>query len=337
MVVDEWDGWLKWDGTIEVLPSFESRRQSTASSFYGSESSEMNPINNPESIICEDILEPDGLFELDEPSTSFPFPFQSFQHNDDSRSIKLRDQSIENPGRPLHAYSTLSTMEERRLRDIAMPDYIIAAGTANTSEQDSSVPTANKARGRPRGVKRKSSTAKEDQIEMCQYRKQSHNTIEKRYRINLNDKIDLLRHSIPKFHNMQSTLTEGDEGETSHEPGSPSAYKAGKAAVLIGAVEYISQLENSTKRLGAETAALKVRLAAFEKLAVAGSIFSGEGMCPDTPVSEVLEGNQPDPHFVVQVYKLNNSLDFEQVTALKATSIGTDSSHGSRKEQVVVS
>lgn len=297
---------------MEAIPSFESRRQSTASSFYGSESSGIDLTNNPESIVCEDILGPDGLFELDEPSTSLPFQFQSFEHNYDSRPITLKDQTIANPGRPLHAYSTLSAMEERRLRDIAMPEYIMA-GAANTSEQDSSVATAVKARGRTGGVKRKSSIVKEDRIDMCQYRKQSHNTIEKRYRINLNNKIDQLRNSIPKFQNMPSTLMDGDEGETNCEPDSPSAHKTGKAVVLLGAVEYISQLENSTKRLGAETAALKVRLAAFEKLAVAGSIFSSEGMCPDTPISESLE-------------------DFEQVVVLKATSTGTDLSHGSRKE-----
>jgi len=68
------------------------------------------------------------------------------------------------------------------------------------------------------------------------------------------------------------------------EPMSPSAYKSGKAAVLSGAVEYISELENSTKRLGTESAALKARLAAFEKLAMAGSIFSGVNLCPDTSV-----------------------------------------------------
>jgi len=287
--LDEWDGSPRWDGAMEVIPSFESRRQSTASSFHGSESSEIDLTNNPESIVCEDILGPDGLFELDEPTTSLPFLFQSFEHNDDSRPITLKDRSIANPGRPLHAYSTLSAMEERRLRDIAMPEYIMA-GTTNTSEQDSSVPTAVKVRGRTRGIKRNSSAAKEDQIDICQYRKQSHNTIEKRYRINLNNKIDQLRNSIPKFQNMPSTLMDGDEGEASCEPGSSSAHKTGKAAVLLGAVEYISQLENSTKCLAVETAALKVRLAAFEKLAVAGSIFSGEGMCPDTPVSESLEG-----------------------------------------------
>lgn len=291
MVVAEWDGWLNWDGTIEVLPPFESRRQSIASSFYESESSGMDLINNSESIICEDVLEADGLFELDEPGTSPPFPFQFFQHSDD-RSVQLRDQSIENPGRPLHTYSTPSAMEA---------DHIIA-GTINTCKQHSSVLTVVKARGRPRGIKRKFSSTKEDQIDMCKYQKKSHNAIEKRYRVNLNDKIDTLRHSIPKFHDKSIKIMEDDKGETSHRPGSSLTYKPGKAAVLTGAVEYISQLEKNTKCLGAETAALKIRLAAFEELAMTGYLFSNKGMCPDTPISEMLEGNPADPPFLVQVY-----------------------------------
>lgn len=300
MAVDEWDSWLKWDGTIEVLPSFESRRQSTANSSYGSEPSGPNTIGNPEPIIYS---EDDALFELDEPTILLPFLSQSFTENDDTKpDLNSIGQTVENPGRPLHAYSTLSAMEERRLRDIAMPDDTTAR-IINIEEQDSSVAIAVKVRGRPRGVKRKCSTSKEDQIDLCQYQKQSHNTIEKRYRINLNDKLDKLRQRIPKFHDTPSKMTEGDEEETSHEAGSPSSYKFGKAAVLTGAVEYISQLENSTQRLGMETAALKARLAAFEKLAMAESIFSGGEMYPDTPILECLEGNRADPLAFLSEYE----------------------------------
>jgi hypothetical protein len=316
MVVAEWDGWLKWDGTIEVLPSFESRRQSIASSFNESELSGMDLTRNSESVICEDVLEADGMFELDEPNISLPSPFQFSKQSDDNRSTNLRGQSIGNPGRPLHAYSTLSAVEA---------DHIMA-GTTSTCKQDNSVLKSVKARGRPLGIKRKFSTTKEDQIDMCKYQKQSHNIVEKRYRINLNDKIDTLRRSIPKFQDMSSRIMEGDEGEASHEPGSPLAYKPGKATILTGAVEYILQLEKNTKRLGAETAALKIRLAAFEELAMAGSIFLGEGTCPDTPLSEFLEGNQADPHFLVRVYKLNSSLDFEPAPATRAMSTGANSS-----------
>lgn len=58
-----------------------------------------------------------------------------------------------------------------------------------------------------------------------------------------------------------------------------------KATILTGAIEYISQLESSTKHLGIETVALKARVEAFKKLATSGSIFSSNGMCSGTCVT----------------------------------------------------
>jgi hypothetical protein len=211
MSVDEWDSWLRGDGTTEVLTSLESQRQSTGSSLYESESCGLDLNRNTESTIYEDILAYDAPFELDEPCTSLPFPFQPFPQKDDTR------------WKP-------------------------------------------KSRGQP---------------------KQGHNAIEKRYRMNLNNKIAVLRQSIPSLRSVPNGLTEGDEGA-----GSVPVYKYGKAAILTGAIEYISQLESSTKHLGIETAARKARVEAFEafeKLATSGSIFSGKGICSSTSVSNPLK------------------------------------------------
>jgi hypothetical protein len=277
VVVDEWDGWLGWDDMIEVLPSFDSRRQSTGSSFYESDPNVVNMIKDPESIFSDRIPEDGAPSKLDNSSISPSFPFSTFSFlcNDESRSIKLRDQPMVNPGRPLHAYSTLSATEERRLREIAMPDHIMAAIASNI-EQDMEINTEVKRK--PRGTKRKSSTSTEDRADTCQYRKQSHNTIEKRYRVKLNEKIDILRQSIPEFHDMPSQIMEDgrEEGGTTH--------KLGKAAILTGAVEYITRSESCTVRLRIETAALKARLEAFEKLAVCGLIFSGEDLCSNSRI-----------------------------------------------------
>lgn len=54
--------------------------------------------------------------------------------------------------------------------------------------------------------------------------------------------------------------------------------KYGKAAILTRALEYIKHLELTTQRLGSEVGALKTRIAAFERLAVSGSLGgSGSG------------------------------------------------------------
>ncbi len=60
-------------------------------------------------------------------------------------------------------------------------------------------------------MKRKPSIRREEQPDMCQSRKGSHNAIEKRYRINLNDKIAALRQSIPTLRGMPNQLIEVDE------------------------------------------------------------------------------------------------------------------------------
>jgi hypothetical protein len=236
-----------------------------------------------ESIIHDDFPEDNALFEVDDSRISHPFLFQPFRGNDETMaSPSSKSQSMGNPGRPLNPYSTLSGSEERRLRDIAMPDYVIERMTKK-AEGDSLVPIAIKPKRR---VKRKLSTTKEEQTDLCQHRKQSHNAIEKRYRMNLNDKIDLLRQSLPITQNTPRASGEGDEEEARQEAGLISDSKSGKAAVLTGAVAYISQLESNTKRLAIETGAMKARLEAFKKLAMSGSIFSGRDICWNMRISK---------------------------------------------------
>lgn len=182
-----------------------------------------------------------------------------------------------NPGRPLHAFSILSAIEERRLREIAIPDHVMA-GIAGNMEQD--IEKTTEVKRQLRGTKRKPSTSTDDQADMCQYRNQSYNTIEK----TLPRKTQREYQHIAKFHDISSQIIEdgGEEGGTTH--------KLGKAAILRGAMEYITQLGSTTKRLRIETTALKARLEAFEKFAVCGLIFSGEGLCSNSRIPEELAG-----------------------------------------------
>jgi len=125
--------------------------------------------------------------------------------------------------------------------------------------------------------KRKPSVDDEDvPIALSQSRKRGHNAIEKRYRTNLNDKINCLREGIPAQSRTSSSENKsGDECEDSDAEGDDSKtgqQKYGKAAILSRALEYIKHLESTTQRLGCEVTALKTRVGAFEKLAMNGSI-----------------------------------------------------------------
>ena len=92
--------------------------------------------------------------------------------------------------------------------------------------------------------------------------KTSHNMIEKRYRLKLNDKILALRNAVPALRTDQKS----PEGETSNEPskGGPSS-KLNKGTVLAKATEYIKQLERDKRTLEEEVAALKEQLAQTRK------------------------------------------------------------------------
>lgn len=85
-------------------------------------------------------------------------------------------------------------------------------------------------------------------------RRKTHNAIEQRYRIRLNDKIAELRESIPALR-MNPTLGFGStQGEMELGIGAEggTVHKVNKASVLEKATEYIKSLELSNQRLQAE-------------------------------------------------------------------------------------
>lgn len=116
-------------------------------------------------------------------------------------------------------------------------------------------------------------------------KKTSHNVIEKRYRNNLNDKIQELRDSVPSLRAM-SRPGGGDESEDLE--GLTPAHKLNKATVLAKATEYIKHLEKRNKNVVTEMDALKARLASLEKSvaksAVVQNVQSAAGNAMFSPV-----------------------------------------------------
>ncbi|CZT10231.1 uncharacterized protein RAG0_14763 [Rhynchosporium agropyri] len=72
--------------------------------------------------------------------------------------------------------------------------------------------------------------------------------------------------------------------------------KYGKAATLADAHEYIKHLENTEKRLGDSVDSMKLRVGAFEKLALSGSIAVNKRTFVSEPLlnTETLESIQVD-------------------------------------------
>jgi len=231
-------------------------------------------------------------YELDEPclssnmaaggfsseSTSSPNSIQMDQHLDCLRRSRLR-------------YSSLSIAEERILQDIAMP-YRIQPNAVILKDNDSASSPELEQKTLPRKRKSSSHNNRTDAAEITQSKKRGHNAIERRYRTNINDKIMALRESIPSL--RTSLDGEAIEYDVEDDDTKENAQKYGKAEVLTRAVEYISHIEDSIRRLGLQSDVLKARIFAFEKLAVSGSTVMSNSICSQPHVSESLETIQAE-------------------------------------------
>ncbi|KAH3686403.1 hypothetical protein WICPIJ_002582 [Wickerhamomyces pijperi] len=91
--------------------------------------------------------------------------------------------------------------------------------------------------------------------------KSSHNMIEKRYRTNINDKINALRDSVPALRILVHEGSEDDYADDNDElDGLQPAKKLNKATILSKATEYIKHLELKNDILKKENDDLKLRL-----------------------------------------------------------------------------
>lgn len=105
-------------------------------------------------------------------------------------------------------------------------------------------------------------------------KKTAHNMIEKRYRTNLNDKINALRDSVPALRlavlrqetgNYDEGGIEGEEGDYNNMIPAP---KLNKATILSKATEYIGTLDRRCRVLETENNALRGRVAGLEMLLI---------------------------------------------------------------------
>ncbi|KAL2756044.1 hypothetical protein ACRALDRAFT_1063980 [Sodiomyces alcalophilus JCM 7366] len=202
-----------------------------------------------------------------------------------ARQVPTPQPSTESTGsRPVD----LTPAQQENLRNIAMPAHLQyqsprsepSPGSA-TSEAKGSAATARSTPDAPESRKtnrkRKSSADGSDEDEEQStpqpVKKTAHNMIEKRYRTNLNDKIAALRDSVPSLRIMSKSARGEDTTEDREElHGLTPAHKLNKATVLSKAAEYIRHLEKRNNRLRDENNAMHARIAAFEKLFMAGAM-----------------------------------------------------------------
>lgn len=245
---EEWNDWMKWEGGSD--PSFLPENPS---------------------------LFEDAPFEFEE-----PLFLQSEPNNGVFSPMFENEKDSQN-------YPSLSKEEQQNLQNIAMP-YLFSQATISSEPSSPTLShTSTSACISPepespvrKTRKRKSTIDTEVPLAVCQSRKRGHNAIEKRYRTNLNEKINCLRQGVPSLcktptsESVPSATADREDGDDSENEEADSK-KYGKAAILTRALEYIQHLETTTQRLGSEVMVLKTRVGAFEKLAMSGSVLMNPG------------------------------------------------------------
>lgn len=188
-------------------------------------------------------------------------------------------------GQTYQRYSSLGLEEELALREIAMPSQIpiqsmeeLAIKRESSTSTSTSPPITSSQISRDSSKRRRlsmlnstvASSEEEEEEEQASrsletlHKKKGHNAIEKRYRTNLNDKIQILDQCLPQPIPEEGELVSTFQGSIDERR------KNTKSAILTRAVEHIGLLEQNARRLKLETAALNTRIAAFEKLALSG-------------------------------------------------------------------
>ncbi|KAM0077816.1 Clr6 histone deacetylase associated PHD protein-2 Cph2 [Fusarium odoratissimum] len=225
--------------------------------------------------------------------------------NPSLRQAGFNDNTVLQPALISHLTPAL----QEKLRNIAMPPHLQYHSPKSASSPDSAngelrrgvFSSPDPADGSSKASrKRKSSADPEDEEEEEEdgdqpVKKTAHNMIEKRYRTNLNDKIAALRDSVPSLRIMSKSARGEDTTEDREElHGLTPAHKLNKATVLSKATEYIRHLEKRNNRLLDENGAMQARIAAFEKLFMAGAMNGAISPLqqPPTPIQYAQDAQQ---------------------------------------------
>jgi len=287
-VTESWDDWIQWGSTaLEQDSPAGDRRDSVASSVSLRDASWAG-----DNYYAFDDYSP---FEM-EPQES-PAPASSCGSAVPVMRAPLPTYLWEDQDPPstLRRFPALTPAEEKRLEDIAMPHRRQSSMQPPSSPKPSPAPAPAPAPAtletRTRRGRKKQSASPQAVMTntLRQSRQRGHNAIEKRYRTNLNEKIDCLRQGIPSLNRTSSAgSTSGDEDlcETRWD----GQQKYGKAAVLTRALDYIKHLENTTQRLGGEVESLKVRTGGFEMdVAMNGCVTANALLLPRADTLESIQ------------------------------------------------
>ena len=150
------------------------------------------------------------------------------------------------------------------------------------------------------------------------FKRVAHNMVEKRYRVNLNDKITALRNSVPS---LRARNPQPRNSTISNDPSSTTT-SLKKAQILTKAIEYISQLESHVRTLTNENTSLKARLSGTKKVStlseqsvnISSEASASIGLVGGSVSTSTTPGTTPsiDPQGMIQVPEAMKKLRMNQ-------------------------
>ncbi|RHZ76468.1 hypothetical protein Glove_197g5 [Diversispora epigaea] len=143
-----------------------------------------------------------------------------------------------------------------------------------------------------------------------QQKKVAHNAIERRYRNNINDRINDLKNVVPALCHLKSKDSKDDD-EDDKVDGISAATKLNKATILRKATEYIIYLKKNNQKLKNDNELLKKLIKALSGGIELYNLYHAETNNPETPPSTSESGINSDYSDHGSPY--HNQEDFEYI------------------------
>ena len=228
---------------------------------------------NPMDLVC-DLSSPSPLaaefphFQLDQDLQQRPQRQQQQQQQQQQQPAQKRQQ---HPAPPSSPAAPSKPRQERLTRPVKSKSTSADSSTSSTTSTTTTTRHSRRRGASPIAGPKSPSAARTP-------KKTAHNLIEKRYRTNLNEKINQLRDCVPSLRAMAAgrPASDGDDeagcsGNNGAEDGAAATatattMKLNKATILCKAAEYIGELERRNMSLETENWALRDRMRGLELL-----------------------------------------------------------------------